>query len=128
MLSKSLVISCSLGSPQLVKNLLDAGADPNCNSRHWGPVHSAAYGGNVEIMRYFGSYFVSCSIFIKSRGSSIGIALGYDLDDRDSRVRFPAGAGELPLYHRVQNGSGAHPASYTVGTGGSFTGDKATGA
>lgn len=56
MLSKSLVLSCSLGSPQLVKNLLDAGADPNCDSGQWGPVHSAAYGGNVEVMRYFYMY------------------------------------------------------------------------
>jgi hypothetical protein len=28
-----------------------------------------------------------------SRDSSVGIALGYGLDDRGSRVRFPAGAG-----------------------------------
>ena len=53
MLSKSLVLSCSLGSPQLVRNLLEAGADPNCEWGQWGPVHSAAYGGNVEVMRYF---------------------------------------------------------------------------
>jgi len=31
-------------------------------------------------------------------------------------------------YHRVQNGSGAHPASYPMGTRGDFPGDKATGA
>jgi len=42
---------------------------------------------------------------------SVGIALGYELDDRGSRVRFPAGAGKFSLYHRVQNGSGAHSAS-----------------
>jgi hypothetical protein len=29
----------------------------------------------------------------KSRDSSVGIALGYGLDDRGSRVRFPAGLG-----------------------------------
>jgi hypothetical protein len=45
-----------------------------------------------------------------------------------SRVRFPAGAGNVSLHHRVQNGSGAHPASYPVGTGGSFPGGKAAGA
>jgi hypothetical protein len=45
----------------------------------------------------------------------------YELDDRGSRVRFPA-------HHRVQNGSGAHPASYPMGTMGSFLGDKAAGA
>jgi hypothetical protein len=38
------------------------------------------------------------------------------LDDRGSRVRFPAGAGNFSLRHRVQNGSGAHPASYPMGT------------
>jgi hypothetical protein len=48
---------------------------------------------------------------IKSRDSSVGIALHYGLDDRGSRFRFPAGAGNLSLHHRVQNGSGAHPAS-----------------
>jgi hypothetical protein len=64
----------------------------------------------------------------KSRDSSVGIALGYGLDDRDSRVRFPAGAGNFSLRHRVQNGSGAHPASYPRGTGGSFPGGKAVGA
>jgi hypothetical protein len=37
-----------------------------------------------------------------------------------SRVRVPAGAGNFSLHHRVQNGSGAHPVSYAVGTRGSF--------
>jgi hypothetical protein len=31
----------------------------------------------------------------KSRNSSVGIALGYGLDDRGSRVRFPAKAGNF---------------------------------
>jgi hypothetical protein len=64
----------------------------------------------------------------KSPDSSVGIALRYRLDDRGSRVRFPAGAGNFSLHHRVQNGSGAHPASYIMGTRGSFPGDKAAGA
>jgi len=34
-------------------------------------------------------------------------------------VRFPAEAGNFSLRHRVQTASGAHPASYPVGTGGS---------
>jgi hypothetical protein len=55
-----------------------------------------------------------------SRDSSVGIALGYGLDDRGSRDRFPVGAGNFSLHHRVQNGSGAHPASYPMGTRGSF--------
>jgi hypothetical protein len=47
------------------------------------------------------------------------------MDDRDSRVRFSAGAGNFSLHHRVQNGSGAHPAYYPMGTRGSFPGGKA---
>jgi hypothetical protein len=64
----------------------------------------------------------------KSRDSSVGIALGYGLDDRDSRIRFPAVAGNFSLHHRVQNGSEAHPASYPMGSGGSFRGGKTAGA
>jgi hypothetical protein len=61
----------------------------------------------------------------KSRKSSIGIVLGYRLDDRYSRVRFPAGAGNFSLHHRVQNGCGTHLASYPMGNRGSFLGGKA---
>jgi hypothetical protein len=67
-------------------------------------------------------------ILLWSRDSSVSIALGYGLDDRGSRVRFPAGAGNLSLHHRVQNGSGAHPASYPTGNRGSIPGGKAAGA
>jgi hypothetical protein len=49
----------------------------------------------------------------------------YGLDDRGSRVGFPAGAGNFSLHHRVQNGSGDHPVSYPMGTRGSFPGGKA---
>jgi hypothetical protein len=61
----------------------------------------------------------------KSHDSSVDIALGYGPDDQGSRVRFPVGAGNFSLHHRVQNGSGAHPASYPMGTRGSFPGGKA---
>jgi hypothetical protein len=64
----------------------------------------------------------------QSRDSSVGIALGYGLDDRCSRVRFSAEAGNVFLNHRVQNSSGAHAASYPMGTRGSFPGGKAAGA
>jgi hypothetical protein len=62
------------------------------------------------------------------RDSSIGIALGYGLDDRGSRVRFPTGAGNFSFHHCVQNCSGAHPASYPMGTRDSFPVGKAAGA
>jgi hypothetical protein len=64
----------------------------------------------------------------ESRDSSVGIALGYGRDDRVSRVRFPARAGNFSLHHRVQNGSGAHTPSYPMGTMGSFPVGKAAGA
>jgi hypothetical protein len=64
----------------------------------------------------------------KSPDSSVGIALVYELDDRGSRVRLPAGAENFSLYHRVQNGSGAHPVSYPMGNRGPFPVGKAAGA
>jgi hypothetical protein len=58
----------------------------------------------------------------------VSIALCYGMGDRDSKVRFLAGAGNFSLRHSVQNGSEAHPASYPMGTKGSFLGGKAVGA
>jgi hypothetical protein len=62
---------------------------------------------------------------VKSRDSSVGIALGYGLDDRGSRGRFPAEAENFSLHHCVQNDSGAHRAFYPMGTRGAFPGGKA---
>jgi hypothetical protein len=61
----------------------------------------------------------------KSPDSSVGIATDHGLDDRMIGVRIPVWAGNFSLRHRVQTGSGAHPASYPMGTGGSFRGGKA---
>jgi hypothetical protein len=55
------------------------------------------------------------------------LALGDGLNDRGSRVRFLAGAGNFSLHNRVQNGSGVHPASHPMGTRGSFPGIKRPG-
>jgi hypothetical protein len=63
----------------------------------------------------------------ESRDSSVGRTLGYGLDDRGSRVPFPAGAGNFSLHRRVQNGSGVHLASYPMGIRGSFPGVKRPG-
>jgi hypothetical protein len=65
---------------------------------------------------------------ILSHDRSVGIAPGYGLDDRGSRVRLQAGAGNFSLHHRFQNGSGAHSASYSLGTSVSFPRGKAAGA
>jgi hypothetical protein len=40
-------------------------------------------------------------------------------------VQVPAGTENFSLYHRVQNGSRAHPACYPMGTRGSFPRGKA---
>jgi hypothetical protein len=53
---------------------------------------------------------------MKSRNSSVSIATRLRADDRCSRVRFPAGAGNFYPHHRVQNSSGSHPTSYPMGT------------
>jgi hypothetical protein len=81
------------------------------------------YGVNSVLVHTY-QYFKYYLELLCYRDSSVGIATGYGLDDRGSRVRFPAGAGNFSLHHRVQNGSGAHPASYPMSTRGSFPGGK----
>jgi hypothetical protein len=49
----------------------------------------------------------------------------YGLDDRAIEVRSPAGANDFSSILCVQTGSGAHPASSSMGTGGPFPGCKA---
>jgi hypothetical protein len=57
-------------------------------------------------------------------GSSVSIVSGYGLDDRAIEVRSPAEAKDFSSNLSVQTGSGAHPASCTMGTGGPFPGGK----
>jgi hypothetical protein len=45
------------------------------------------------------SCFTLC-LLLQSRDNSVGIELGYGLDDRGSRVRFPARAGNFSLHYR----------------------------
>jgi hypothetical protein len=70
------------------------------------------YRGYVSWMPYLNLLFT----FFGSRDGSVGIATGWT-----ARVRLPAGH-DFYLPHSVQTGSGAHPASYPVGTGGDFPG------
>jgi hypothetical protein len=58
-------------------------------------------------------------VFVQ-RVSSVSIVSDYGLDDRAIGVRSPAGAEDSPSSLCVQTGSGAHPASCTMGTAGSF--------
>jgi hypothetical protein len=59
------------------------------------------------------------------RGSSVSIVSGYGLDDRKIGVRSPAEAKDFSCNLCVQIGSGAHPASCTMGTVGPFPGGNA---
>jgi hypothetical protein len=65
---------------------------------------------------------IDCSI--RSRVSSGSIVSDYGLDDRAIRVRSPVGAKDFSSNLCVQTGSGAHPASCTMGSGGPFPGGK----
>jgi hypothetical protein len=49
--------------------------------------------------------------------SSVGIATSYWLDDLEVGVRVPV-KQEFSLLHVVHTGSGVHPTSYPMGTGG----------
>jgi hypothetical protein len=60
-----------------------------------------------------------------SRVSSGSIVSGYGLDDRAIEVRSSAEAKDFSSSLCVQTGSGAHPASCTMGTGGPIPGGKA---
>jgi hypothetical protein len=62
---------------------------------------------------------------IRSRISSGSIVSDYGLDDRAIGVRSPAGAKDSSSSLCIQIGSGAHPASCTIGTGVPFPGGKA---
>jgi hypothetical protein len=54
----------------------------------------------------------------RSRVSSGSIVSDYGLDDRAIGVRSPVGAKDFSSSLCVQTGSGAHPASRPMGTGG----------
>jgi hypothetical protein len=61
----------------------------------------------------------------RSRVSSGSTVSDYGLDDRAIGVRSLAEAKNFSPILCVQTGSGAHPASCTMGTGGPFPGGKA---
>jgi hypothetical protein len=55
---------------------------------------------------------------------TVSIVSAYGLDDRVIGVRSPAEAKDFSSSLCVQTGSGAHPASCTMGTVGPFPGAK----
>jgi hypothetical protein len=64
-------------------------------------------------------------INIVSRFSSGSIVSEYGLDDWAIGVRSPTGANDFSFSLCDQTGSGAHPVSCPIGTGGPFQGAKA---
>jgi hypothetical protein len=75
-----------------------------------------------DIEDHFASYHDKLS-----RDSVVGIATGYGLDDWGVEVESRKDQ-EFSRLQSVHTGSGAHPTSYPMGTGGSFPGGKAAGA
>jgi hypothetical protein len=63
-------------------------------------------------------------VTFKGRGNAVGNAAGYGLDDGGIGVRVPLQSVIL-IFCIVQTSSGVHPASYLMGTSGSFSGSKA---
>jgi hypothetical protein len=113
-------IACLLWIPRAHYHVhLSPLLDPVLNKTK--PVH-------IPTPYFFKVHFSIILQFMESHDSLVSIALGYGLDDQGSRVWFLAGAGNFSLHHCIQNGSGAHPASYPMGTRGSFPGGKAAGA
>jgi hypothetical protein len=70
------------------------------------------------------SYILTFTFLDGSRVSSDSILSDYGLDDRAIGVRSPAKAKDFSSNLCVQTGSGAHPASCPMSTGGPFPGGK----
>jgi hypothetical protein len=72
------------------------------------------------VFRRDGSTFYDAFSVTKEPGSSGSIVYDYGLDDQAIGVRSPEGAKDFSSILCIQTGSGTHPASCTMGTGGSF--------
>jgi hypothetical protein len=70
--------------------------------------------------------YLSTPPYVFIGDTSIGIATGYELEDRGVGVRVPV-EQEFSFLHVLQTGSGVHPASYVMDNGCSFPGGKAAG-
>jgi hypothetical protein len=66
----------------------------------------------------------TCTSVQRSRGSSDSIVADYGLNDRAIVVQSPAEVENFSSSLFVQTGSGAHPASCLMFTGGHFPGGK----
>jgi hypothetical protein len=105
--------------------------DLGCSAIGWMELRTAGIGTNAELQELHGEQ--DLVVFIKkgslrwlgSRVTSGSIVSDYGLDDRAIGVRSPAGAKDFSSNLCVHTGSGAHPASSPMGTGGPFPRGKA---
>jgi hypothetical protein len=80
----------------------------------------------VSVKTYFPSHifqYIPQNLY-RSWVSSVSIPTDYGLDGMGS---VPSRRKRFSVLHNIQTGSGAHHASYPVGTGGSFPRVKVTG-
>jgi hypothetical protein len=70
--------------------------------------------------------FEEYSLVGMSRDSALGIGTGYRLEDQEVGVQVPVGS-RIFSSPNIQTGSGVHPTSYPMGTGGSIPGVKRPG-
>jgi hypothetical protein len=69
----------------------------------------------LTVTAYYLSYYIS---FLKSRGSAVGIATGYGLDDKSGRSSNSSRFKNF--LHVVQIASRVYTASFPMDTGGYF--------
>jgi hypothetical protein len=83
----------------------------------------------MQILVAFNSFSVTCfntpNGRIREPGRSVSTVSDYGQDYRAIEVRSPAETEDFSSNLCVQTGSGAHPASCPMDTGGSFPGGKA---
>jgi hypothetical protein len=72
-------------------------------------------------------HFSHIILLILIKGTGIAEWYGAGLRAAWSGVRVPTGSGNFSLHHRVQTGSGAHPAFYPMGFRGYFSESKVAG-
>jgi hypothetical protein len=75
----------------------------------------------MHCFRWFKMDIFSMLIAEIAQWYSAGLRAGW------SGLQVLGGAGDFCLHHRIQTGSGAHPASYPIGAKGSFPGVKRPG-
>jgi hypothetical protein len=69
-------------------------------------------------------YVIIIIMSVIEPGISVSIVSAYRLDDRATDVRSPAETKQFSSNLCIQTGSGPHPASCTMGTGGPFPGGR----